>query len=111
VAGGRHFMPWIHVDDIAGIYARAVEDERWSGPINACAPEPPTNAEFSKALGRALHRPAVLPIPGLVMRLLYGERAQVVTTGQRVVSERLLALGYELRHPELEPALRAALGY
>jgi uncharacterized protein len=95
VAGGRQYLPWIHVEDVAGVYARAVEDERWSGPVNACAPEPVTNAEFSKALGRALRRPAVLPIPSAALKLLYGERT--------------LALGYELRHPELDEALRSAL--
>lgn len=109
VAGGRQYLSWIHLDDVAGIYAEAVHDDRWSGPVNACAPEPATNREFSKALGRALRRPAVLPIPGLALKLLYGEMSQVVTTGQRAVPGRVLELGYEFQHPELGAALRAAL--
>jgi NAD dependent epimerase/dehydratase family enzyme len=87
----------------------AIEDERWSGPINATAPEPVTNAAFSSALGRALHRPSLLPVPGFALRALYGEMAEIVTTGARVVPAKPLVLGYDFRHPQLEPALRAAL--
>ena len=64
VAGGDQYIPWIHVDDLVGIYLAAIDGATWTGPVNASAPEPVTNAAFSKALGRALHRPAVLPIPG-----------------------------------------------
>ena len=109
VAGGKQQMPWIHADDVAGMYLRAVDDERWSGPVNATAPEPVTNKEFSKALGRALKRPAVLPVPALAIRTLYGEMAIIVTEGQRAVPERALALGWEPRHPDLDEALRSAL--
>ena len=63
VAGGDQYMPWIHVDDVAGMYVRAIDDAALSGPFNLSAPEPVTNREFSKALGRALHRPAMLPVP------------------------------------------------
>jgi uncharacterized protein (TIGR01777 family) len=110
VAGGEQYMPWIHVDDLVGIYLAAIDDARWSGPVNATAPEPVTNREFSRALGRALHRPAALPIPGAALQLLYGEMAEIVTTGQRAVPRRALDLGYEFRHPELDEALRDALG-
>jgi NAD dependent epimerase/dehydratase family enzyme len=89
---------------------KALDDERWSGAVNASAPEPVTNKEFSKALGRALHRPAIAPVPAAAIRLLYGEMAEMVTAGMRVTPARLRALGYEFRHPELEPALRDALG-
>ncbi len=109
VAGGAQYMPWIHVDDIVGIYLAAIGDATWSGPVNASAPEPVTNREFSKALGRALHRPAVAPVPALALRLLYGEMAEIVTEGQRAVPERALALGYGFLHPELDEALAAAL--
>jgi NAD dependent epimerase/dehydratase family enzyme len=77
--------------------------------MNGTAPAPATNAAFSRELGRALHRPALMPMPALVMRALYGEMAQVVTTGARVVPARPLVLGYEFRHPDLGGALRAAL--
>jgi uncharacterized protein (TIGR01777 family) len=110
VAGGRQWMPWIHVDDIVGIYLAALDGEQWSGPVNAATPTPVTNAEFSKALGRALHRPAVVPVPGFALKLLYGDMAEVVTTGRRAVPKRPLELGYAFRHPDLDEALRSALG-
>lgn len=109
VAGGRQYLPWIHLDDVVGMMIEALEDERWSGPINATAPDPPTNAEFSKALGRALHRPAVAPVPALALRALYGEMADLVVYGQRAVPRRALELGYSFRHPDLDEALRSAL--
>jgi uncharacterized protein (TIGR01777 family) len=109
VAGGRQYLPWVHRDDVVGIQLSALDGEEWSGPVNATAPEPATNRELSLALGRALHRPAVAPVPGFAVRLLYGDMAEVVTTGQRAVPARALALGYRFRHPELDEALRAAL--
>jgi uncharacterized protein (TIGR01777 family) len=109
VAGGRQYLPWIHLDDVVGMYLTAIDDPQWSGPINATAPEPATNQDFSKALGRALHRPAVLPVPGLALKLLYGGMAQLVLEGQRAVPHRARELGYEHRHPHLDDALRAAL--
>lgn len=109
VAGGKQYMPWIHVDDLVGIYIAALDDAGWQGPVNATAPHPATNAEFSKALGRALHRPAVLPIPGLALRALYGEMAVIVTTGQRAVPRKALAYGYQFEHPDLAEALDNAL--
>ena len=80
-----------------------------AGPVNLTAPRPVTNGELSKTLGRVLRRPAVAPVPGFAVRLLYGEMAMVVTTGQRAVPQRLQGLGYEFRRPELEPALRSTL--
>jgi uncharacterized protein (TIGR01777 family) len=109
VAGGKQLMPWIHADDVAGIYLRAIDDERWSGPVNATGPQPVTNKEFSRALGRALKRPAVLPVPALAIRTLYGEMAIIVTEGQNALPERPLALGWQPRHPDLDQALRSAL--
>ena len=109
VAGGRQYLPWIHLDDIVGIYLAALDGAGWSGPVNAAAPEPVTNAEFSRALGRALHRPAVLPVPGAALRALYGEMAIIVTTGQRAVPRRAQELGHAFRHPDLDEALRSAL--
>jgi uncharacterized protein (TIGR01777 family) len=109
VAGGKQYMPWIHVDDLVGIYIAALDGADWRGAVNATAPNPATNAAFSKALGRALHRPAVLPIPGLALRALYGEMAAIVTTGQRAVPRKALAYGYEFAHPDLDEALDRAL--
>jgi uncharacterized protein (TIGR01777 family) len=110
VAGGRQYMPWIHLDDLVGIYLAALDGDDWSGPVNASAPEPVTNKEFSKALGRALHRPAFAPVPAIALRILYGEMAEIVTAGQRAVPKRALELGYDFRHPDLNEALAAALG-
>jgi uncharacterized protein len=108
-AGGRQFISWIHLDDLIGMMLAGLTDPRWVGPINATAPEPVSNRDFSRALGAALRRPAVLPVPGLALRLLYGEMAEVVTTGARVVPAKPLVLGYEFRHPQLDEALRSAL--
>jgi uncharacterized protein (TIGR01777 family) len=109
VAGGRQWMPWIHIDDLVGIYVRALDDSSWSGAFNASAPEPVTNKQFSRELGRALRRPAFAPVPGFAVRVLYGEMAEIITTGQRAVPERTLAGGYEFKQPDLAQALRAAL--
>jgi uncharacterized protein (TIGR01777 family) len=109
VAGGRQYVSWIHPDDLVAMILTAIEQGSWSGPVNATAPEPVTNRELSHALGRALHRPALLPVPGAALRLLYGEMAQIVTTGQRVLPAKALVLGYEFRHPELRQALESVL--
>jgi uncharacterized protein (TIGR01777 family) len=111
VAGGRQYLCWIHAEDVVGIYLAALDGgDAWAGGVNACAPEPVTNAVFSKALGRALHRPAVLPVPALALRLLYGDMAEIVTDGVRMVPVRALELGYRFRHPDLDEALASALG-
>jgi uncharacterized protein (TIGR01777 family) len=109
VAGGDQWMPWIHAEDLVGLYLAAIDGDGWSGPVNASAPEPARNRDFSKALGRALHRPAVLPIPGLALRALYGDMAAIVTEGQRVVPRRAQDLGFGFRHTDLDAALRDAL--
>jgi uncharacterized protein (TIGR01777 family) len=110
VAGGEQYISWIHRDDLVGMILAALADERWSGPVNGTAPEPATNRELAHALGHALHRPSLLPVPGLALRLLYGEMAEIVTTGARVMPAKALVLGYDFRHPELDEALRSALG-
>jgi uncharacterized protein len=110
VAGGRQYLPWIHADDIVRLYLAALDGEDWRGPVNGSAPEPVTNRDFSKALGRALRRPAFAPVPGFAIRALYGEMAVIVTAGQRAVPERATELGFEFRHPDLDEALASALG-
>jgi len=110
VAGGRQFLPWIHRDDVVGIVVTALDDDGWSGPFNAAAPEPVTNRDFSHALGRALHRPAFAPVPGPAIKLLFGEMSEVITTGARAVPAQALVRGYAFRHPQLSEALAAALG-
>ena len=110
VAGGRQWVPWVHLDDAIGAILFALDNDEVDGPINVTAPEPVTNRELSRALGRVLHRPSFAPVPGLALRALYGEMAQVVVTGNRAVPTGLLRLGYRFRRPELEPALRQATG-
>jgi uncharacterized protein (TIGR01777 family) len=109
VAGGRQYMPWISLDDLVGIYLSALSEDTWSGPVNGCAPRPCTNAEFARALGRALKRPAVVPVPALALKVLFGEMSSVLTASQRMVPRRALELGYEFRHRDLDAGLRAAL--
>jgi uncharacterized protein (TIGR01777 family) len=109
VAGGRQYVPWVHLDDVVGAILFCIDDERASGPINVTAPEPVTNKVLSKTLGRVLVRPALTPVPAFAVRFLYGDMASIVTTGARVMPQRLAELGYVYRRPELESALRAAV--
>ena len=109
VAGGRQFISWIHTEDLVGLMLAALGEESWSGPFNATAPAPATNGDFSRVLGRCLHRPSLLPVPGFALRALYGEMAEIVTTGARVMPAKALVLGYRFGHPQLEEALRSAL--
>jgi len=109
VAGGHQYISWIAPDDLVRLYVAALDDAEWSGPFNATAPEPVTNRAFAQALGRVLHRPALLPIPAFVLQSLYGEMASVVTAGQRALPVRALARGFEFRHTAIDGALRAAL--
>jgi len=109
VAGGRQYVPWVHLDDVVGAMAFCLGNHDATGPVNLTAPTPATNAELSRALGRVLKRPAFLPVPALALKALYGEMAQIVVTGQRAVPARLEELGYHFRYPELEPALRDVL--
>jgi uncharacterized protein (TIGR01777 family) len=111
LAGGSQYMSWIHIEDEVGIFLWALDNENVSGVINATAPNPVTNREFSKALGRALNRPASMPVPGLALDLKFGrEFGQILRGGQRVMPRRTMDLGYRFRHPDLEEALADLLG-
>ncbi len=110
VAGGRQYVPWVDLDDVVCAILFCLDDERASGPVNVSAPVPVTNSGLAKELGKVLGRPAVLPVPGFALRVLYGEMASIVTGGVRMVPRRLLDLGYEFRRPSLEDSLRAATG-
>lgn len=105
IAGGGQYMSWIHIDDEIGILLWALDDEKVSGVVNSTAPNPVTNRELSKALGRALGRPAVLPVPGFALDLMFGgEFGAVLRGGQRVAPRRALDLGFEFRHTEIDEA-------
>lgn len=110
VAGARQYVPWVHLDDVVAALLFCLDDSRAQGAFNLTAPHPVDNGEFSRAVGRVLRRPALLPVPGFALQLLYGEMSTLVTTGQRVVPSRLTELGFEFRHPELAPALADVLG-
>ena len=110
IAGGEQFMSWIHIDDVVGLFLWALDDHRVWGTINATAPNPVTNRELSKALGRALHRPAIFPVPKFAVTALRGgELADAVAGGARVLPRRALDLGYEFRHTDIDEAMRSAL--
>ena len=109
IASGRQYLPWIALEDLVGIYLAALDQPDWSGAVNACGPEPAQSRDFARALGRALNRPAVLPVPVFALRILFGEVAGVIAGGQRMVPERPLKWGYEFKYPELAAALQAAL--
>jgi uncharacterized protein len=111
IAGGEQFLSWIHLDDEVALILWALDNDQVSGVINASAPNPVTNREFTKALGRALNRPAVIPVPKLAVTAMRGrELADAVAGGARVIPRRALDLGFEFRHPEIDEALRSALG-
>ncbi|MEZ5332664.1 MAG: TIGR01777 family oxidoreductase [Thermoanaerobaculia bacterium] len=110
VAGGRQWMSWIHLDDEVGAIRFLLEDPTAADVYNLTAPTPERNRDFSAALGRALHRPSLAPVPGFALRLLYGEMSQLLTHGQRVLPRRLLEAGYTFRHPAVREALEDLLG-
>jgi uncharacterized protein len=110
LAGGEQYLSWIHLADEVGILLWALDNESVNGTVNATAPNPVTNKEFSKALGRAVNRPAVMPVPGLVLDLKFGkEFGHVLRGGQRVLPKRTQELGYQFSYPELDAALRDLL--
>jgi len=110
IAGGRQYMSWVHIDDEVGILLWALDDERVNGTINATAPNPVTNREFSQALGRALGRPAAVPVPGFALDLKFGsEFGKVLRGGQRVMPRRALDLGYQFRYANVDAAMKNLL--
>jgi uncharacterized protein (TIGR01777 family) len=106
LAGGGQYVSWIHIADEVGILLWAIDEEKVSGTINATAPNPVTNREFSRAIGRAVNRPAVMPVPGIALDLKFGrEFGQILRGGQRVLPRRALDLGYEFRFTDIDAAL------
>lgn len=105
IGDGRQWMSWIHLDDWVALTLRLLRDASASGPFNLTAPEPTTNAAFTAALGRALHRPTPFPVPARLLRLLLGERASLLLASQRVLPHKAEALGHRFRHASLDGAL------
>jgi uncharacterized protein len=111
LGSGQQYMPWIHLDDLVELMLFVAGHATLDEPLNAAAPNPVTNREFTKTLARVLGRPAFLPpVPGFAMKLLVGEFAEVLLGSQRVVPQAAEAAGFRFRYPHLEPALRDVLG-
>jgi uncharacterized protein len=109
---GRQWLSWIGIDDLVDVYHRALWDNTLSGPVNAVAPQPVRNTEYTDVLAHVLHRPAVLPVPSLGPRLLLGEQGarELACASQRVIPGRLSHSGHRFRQPDLDRALRHLLG-
>jgi uncharacterized protein len=109
VGSGKQWMSWIHIEDEVGLILLALDHPELVGPLNASAPNPVTNKEFSQTLGKVLSRPSFFPTPGFILRAALGESAQIVTTGQRVLPKKALTAGYAFKFRDLESALRDLL--
>ncbi len=109
VGNGQQWMPWVSLDDVIGIILHAIGVTDVKGPVNVTAPNPVRNSEFTKTLGKVLHRPAFLPVPPFVLKVLLGEFADVLLASQRILPTRIQQWGYAFRHPTVEEALRAVL--
>jgi uncharacterized protein (TIGR01777 family) len=110
VAGGDQPFPWVHVSDAAGALIYLLDTEAASGPVNVVSPDKQTNKTFTKALGRAIHRPTVFPVPSFAIKMLYGEMGSTVTGGSNPDPSKLEQLGYRYDNPRLEDALHSELG-
>jgi uncharacterized protein len=109
LGSGRQRFTWVHVDDAVALYDLAIRDESIVGPLNMVAPDVPTQRDLGRAIGRAMHRPAVVPVPAFVLRLVLWGQADIVLHGRVAVPARALAAGYEFRHATVESALRDVL--
>lgn len=110
LGSGAQYISWIHRDDWISMVRWALTGGAVSGPLNVTAPNPVTNAAFARALGRVLRRPSFMPAPAFALKLVLGEMAEILLTGQRVFPEKAHALGFEFRYPTIESALRALYG-
>ncbi|MBS1123530.1 MAG: hypothetical protein H6Q90_5758 [Deltaproteobacteria bacterium] len=108
IGSGKQFVSWIHIDDAVAAYVAAAHDDRYRGPINLVT-DSVRNREFSALLGKALHRPSWLPVPGFAVKAAVGELAEYLLEGRRVVPKRLVELGFQWKHRDLGEALRTAV--
>lgn len=109
LGSGQQWMPWVHVDDVIGLLLHASQSETIRGAMNAVSPHPVTNADFTRALGHAVHRPALLPVPKTALRLAFGEMSEILTTSSRVLPSVAEHTGYAFKYPELNGALAAVM--
>lgn len=110
LGGGKQWVSWVHRDDVVSLIVEALASDAYAGAVNVTAPNPVTNRDFVRALGRAVHRPAFLPAPGFALRLLLGETADMLLTGQRVLPAVAQRAGHAWRQPELPAALETCVG-
>jgi uncharacterized protein (TIGR01777 family) len=110
IAGGKHWMSWIHINDIVALIIFLLNEWTVRGVFNGCSPYPATNAEFTKALADAIHRPAIFPIPAFGLKLLYGEMAELLLASQRVIPKATMAQGFTFQFPDVHAALKQILG-
>lgn len=107
IGNGKQWFSWIHLEDMVKLLRFLVDNKEIHGPVNATAPNPVNNADFSHQFANALHRPALLPMPALIAKLLFGEASELLLEGQKVVPEKLQAHGFEFHYPQLDVALKA----
>ena len=106
IGSGRQFLPWIHIDDLCGIYIKAMEDTKMQGAYNAVAPEHKTNKEFTHSLAQILKKPFWFPnIPAIIMKIVFGRMSEILLNGSRVSAEKIRSAGYIFLYPNLEKAL------
>jgi uncharacterized protein (TIGR01777 family) len=106
---GKQWMSWIALDDLVSLIEFAIEDAALRGSVNAVAPNPVTNAAFTRELAAVLHRPAILPVPAFALKLLFGEMSQILLGGQRVIPQAALRAGFQFRFADLGQSLRQAI--
>jgi uncharacterized protein (TIGR01777 family) len=109
IGNGRQWFPWIHMEDLIAAVCFLLDQPGIRGPVNMCAPHPVRNADLAAALGRALNRPAVMPAPAFMVRMLMGEFAEVLLASQRAVPEKLLRHRFDFRFPEIDAAVQAVV--
>jgi uncharacterized protein (TIGR01777 family) len=109
LGSGKQWFPWIHIDDVVGIIMFAIERQSLRGPVNAAAPQVVTMKEFCSTLGNVMQRPSWAPVPSLILKVAFGEMADMLLTGQRVIPKKLQDEGYKFQYPALEDALQAIL--
>ena len=109
LGSGKQWFPWVHRDDVVGVFRFALSEHKLSGPVNVAAPEYVTMKQFCSTLGNAMHRPCWAKVPSVVLRAMLGEMSTIVLTGQKVISQKLLQMNYQFKYPKLIPALQAVI--
>lgn len=108
IASGKQWFSWIHRDDLIGLILHVIADDGMRGFMNGTAPEPVTNEAFSRALGSAMRRPSLIPLPGFVLQIVFGQMAdELMLSGQKILPQRAMASGYVFRYPDIRSAMQA----